>query len=148
MFLNGFGHGVSIGVDPVGSTSYLWTEVDSVNARGTRLARFPFTAGQTLDHTSGTLEKHQPISGSDIVTCATDPFNDRLVMRYRIDGAFRFAAYDIADLRAGVYHRRLADIAQPTELGTFQGYAVHGQYVSMLDGQANSEGNPHPATRM
>jgi hypothetical protein len=33
MFLTGFGHGVSIGVEPVGSTSYLWTEVDSVSAR-------------------------------------------------------------------------------------------------------------------
>jgi hypothetical protein len=41
MFLTGFGHGVSIGVEPVGSTSYLWTEVDSPS--GT-----PPTTGQYL----------------------------------------------------------------------------------------------------
>lgn len=144
MFLTGFGHGVSIGVEPVGSASYLWTEVDSVNARGTQLARFPFSNGQTLDHTSSVLQKHQPIPGVDTVTCATDPINDRLVMRYRSDGAFRFAAYAIADVRDGVYDRVLADIAQPGGLGTFQGYAVYGQYVYMLDGEAYSDTNPPP----
>ncbi|GLY64722.1 hypothetical protein Atai01_13410 [Amycolatopsis taiwanensis] len=144
MFLNGFGHGVSIGVEPVGSTSYLWTEVDSVNARGTRLARFPFTSGTTLDHASPVLDKHLPIAGVDTVTCATDPVNQRLVMRYRTGGAFRFAAYTIADVRAGNYSNRLADIAQPSGLGTFQGYAVYGEYVYMLDGDAYSGTNPPP----
>lgn len=144
MFLNGFGHGVSIGVEPVGSTSYLWTEVDSVNARGTRLARFPFVNGTTLDHTSGTLQKHLPIAGINTVTCATDPVNGRLVMRYATGGTFRYAVYTIADLRNGVYDNKLADIAQPAGLGTFQGYAVYGQYLYMLDGEAYSSTNPSP----
>jgi hypothetical protein len=144
MFLTGFGHGVSIGVEPAGSTSFLWTEVDSVDTRGTKLARFPFANGQTLDHTSGTLQKHAPVPGADTVTCATDPINNRLVMRYRLNGAFRFAAYDIADIRAGAYDRVLADIAQPSGLGTFQGYAVYGQYVYMLDGDPYSDSNPPP----
>jgi hypothetical protein len=144
MFLTGFGHGVSIGVEPVGSTSYLWTEVDSANTRGTRLARFPFASGTTLDHTSTALEKHQPITGIDTVTCATDPVNERLVMRYRTGGAFRYAVYTLADLHAGVYDRRLADLAQPAGLATFQGYAVYGEYLYMLDGEAYSSTNPPP----
>lgn len=144
MFLTGFGHGVSIGVEPVGSASYLWTEVDSVNARGTRLARFRFVAGSTLDHTSSSLDKHSPVAGADTVTCATDPIYDRLVMRYRLDGKFRYAVYAIADMRNGVYDRKLADIAQPSGLGTFQGYTVFGQYLYLLDGDAYSETNPSP----
>jgi hypothetical protein len=144
MFLTGFGHGVSIGVEPVGSTSYLWTEVDSASARGTQLARFPFVAGATVDHTSTGLEKHRPIEGIDTVTCATDPVNGRLVMRYRIGGAFRYVVYALADVHAGVYDRRLADLAQPAGMGTFQGYAVYGEYLYMLDGDAYSSTNPSP----
>jgi hypothetical protein len=144
MFLTGFGHGVSIGVEPAGSASYLWTEVDSVNSRGTQLARFRFASGTTLSHTSSALEKHLPIAGIDTVTCATDPINQRLIMRYRINGAFRYAVYNLADIRNGVYDRRLADIAQPSGLGTFQGYAVYGQYLYMLDGDPYSATNPSP----
>jgi hypothetical protein len=144
MFLTGFGHGVSIGAEPVGSSTYLWTEVDSVNTRGTRLARFRYANGTTLDHASSTLEKHLPITGIDTVTCATDPVNERLVMRYRTGGTFRYAVYRIADIRAGVYDRKLADIAQPAGLGTFQGYAVYGQYLYMLDGDPYSGTNPPP----
>ena len=144
MFLTGFGHGVSIGVEPVGSSSYLWTEVDSVNARGTRLARFRYTNGTTLDHTSATLQKHLPIAGIDTVTCATDPINERLVMRYRNGGDFRYAVYTIADIRNRRYDRKLADIAQPAGLGTFQGYAVYGEYLYLLDGDTYSGTNPPP----
>lgn len=143
MFLHGFGHGVSIGAEPAGTSTYLWTEVDSVNSRGTRLARFRYVNGATLDRTSSALQKHQPIAGIDTVTCATDPINQRLVMRYRLNGSFRYATYNIADVRAGNY-TRLADIAQPSGLGTFQGYAVYGQYLYMLDGDEYSSSNPPP----
>jgi hypothetical protein len=52
--------------------------------------------------------------------------------------------YDIADVRNGVYDRRLADIAQPTGLGTFQGYTAYGEHLYLLDGNAYSDGNPDP----
>src|SRR5262249_38245779 len=144
MFLNGFGHGVSIGVEPVGSTSYLWTEVDSTNARGTQLARFPFAGGTTVDPTASLLEKHLPIAGGDTVPCAHDTINGRPRMRYHTGGAFRFAVYPIADVHAGNYGNRLADIAQPAGLGTFQGYAIYGEYVYLIDGEAYSATNPPP----
>jgi receptor-binding protein len=48
MHLNGAGHGVSIGCEPVGSASYIWMECDSDSTgdsgRGTALARFKFSA--------------------------------------------------------------------------------------------------------
>lgn len=143
MFLNGFGHGVSIGAEPVGSATYLWTEVDAVDSRGTRLARFPFTAGATLDHTSSTLRKYSPPAGADTVTCAIDPVNLRLAMRYRLAGAFRYAVYDLAAFRDGTAGP-LADLAQPAGLGTFQGYTLYGEYLYMLDGEAYSDTNPPP----
>ncbi len=145
MSLTGFGHGVSIGVEPVGSDSYLWTEVDAVDGWGTRLARFRFVDGAEIDHTSGSLQKHQPIAGVDRFTCAVDPVNQRLIMRYRtIDKQFRFAVYDIADVRAGIYSRRLADIAQPAGLGNFQGYTAYGEYLYLLDGDYYDADNPPP----
>jgi hypothetical protein len=146
MSLTGFGHGVSIGVEPVGTDSFLWTEVDAVDGWGTRLARFRFVDGATIDHTSNSLRKHQPITGVDRFTCAVDPVNQRLVVRYRTsDKQFRFAAYDIADVRAGIYSRRLADIAQPAGLGTFQGYTAYGEYLYLLDGDPyDPDTNPPP----
>jgi hypothetical protein len=131
-------------VESFGADSYVWTETDSVNGRGTRLARFRFAPGATLDHTSTALRKHLPIADVDTVTCAIDPVNLRLVMRYRRDGAFWFAVYDLADVRDGQYGNRLADIAQPGGLGTFQGYTVFGEYLYLLDGDAYSSGNPSP----
>jgi hypothetical protein len=65
-------------------------------------------------------------------------------MRYRTGGAFRYAVYAIADVRNGRYDRKLADIAQPAGLGTFQGYAVFGEYLYMLDGDPYSDTNPSP----
>ena len=146
MSLTGFGHGVSIGAEPVGSDSYLWTEVDAVDGWGTRLARFPFVDGATVDHTSGSLQKHQPITGADRFTCAVDPVNERLIVRYRTsDKQFRFAAYDIADVRADIYSRRLADVAQPAGLGNFQGYTAFGEYLYLLDGDPyDPDTNPPP----
>lgn len=151
MFLNGFGHAVSIGVEPSGSASILWLETgpiitvgDPPSARGTRLGRVPFTDGLDLDWTSPRVEKHAPITGVDCVTCATDPVNNRLAMRYRTsDKTFRVALYDLADVRSGVY-TKLADIAPPGS-GTFQGYTIFGEYLYMLDGDAyDDKTNPPP----
>lgn len=51
MHLNGAGHGVSIGVEAVGTASYIWMECDSdgtsSDGRGTALARFKFINGGT-----------------------------------------------------------------------------------------------------
>ncbi|MFC3999825.1 teichoic acid biosynthesis protein C [Nocardiopsis sediminis] len=149
MYLMGFGHGVSIGVEPSGSSSYLWTETDSVDTRGTRLARFRFSNGTTLTNTSSALAKHTPIAGADLITCATDPVNNTLVMRYRNSSGVRYAVYRISDVRNGNYGNKLADIAQPARFSgsgapTFQGYAVYGQFLYLYDGTAYSASNPPP----
>ncbi len=51
MHLNHAGHGVSLGVEPVGTASYIWMECDAdgttTESRGTALARFKFVDGGT-----------------------------------------------------------------------------------------------------
>lgn len=143
MYLKGFGHGVSIGVEAVGSASYLWTEVDSVKERGTRLARFKFSNGVTLSKASSALTKYSPVAGAVNTTCATDPVNNRIAMRYDLNGRFRIALYKLSDLKSRKF-QPLTDVALPGGLGVFQGYAIYGQYVYLYTGQAYSASNPKP----
>ncbi|SDM58564.1 hypothetical protein [Nonomuraea jiangxiensis] len=147
MYLMGFGHGVQFGVEPSGTSAYLWTETDGVSDgasfRGTKLARFKFVNGQTLTTSSSALTKYKPIAGSDNTTCAIDPSTNRLVMRYWDGSRFRYAVYTLADVKGGS-PTPLSDMAQPSGLGTFQGYAAYGSFVYILTGTAYSDANPAP----
>jgi len=147
MYLMGFGHGVQIGVEPAGSSAYLWTETDGVSSdgssRGGKLARFKFVNGQTLTTSSSALTKYSPIAGANNTTCAIDPSTNRLIMRYWGGSGFRFAVFSLAALKAGTA-TKLHDAAQPSGLGTFQGYAAYGDYVYVLTGNNYSATNPAP----
>ncbi|MFC5825088.1 teichoic acid biosynthesis protein C [Nonomuraea insulae] len=148
MYLMGFGHGVQIGVEPSGSSAYLWTETDGVpidgnSSRGTKLARFMFVNGQTLTTSSAALTKYSPVAGATNTTCTIDPSTNRLIMRYVSEGSFRFAAFTLSSVKAGSPDR-LHDVAQPVGLGTFQGYAAYGNYVYVLTGTAYGDTNPAP----
>ncbi|MFD7717734.1 teichoic acid biosynthesis protein C [Streptomyces sp. NPDC059814] len=163
MYLRGFGHGMSIGVEPVGSKAYLWTEADGAEvadpvhpddpdkttSRGTRLARFPFTDGQVLDTTSSTLAKYKPVPGSNTYTASVDPVYGRLAIRYRdTDGVMKFQVHDLDLARLNIWSEPLATISEPSvkavpgwPLTTYgnpflQGYVVVGQYLYMLHGNS------------
>ncbi|NHN29963.1 phage baseplate protein [Paenibacillus agricola] len=150
MYLIGFGHGVSIGVEPVGTTAYLWTEVDAVsdvydvyNGYGTQLARFPFVNNQVLVSTSSSLTKYAPVAGADRTTVNIDMANGLLTMRYRLDETFfHYSVFNLAQLKMGTF-KPLATADQPTGLGTFQGFVSYGSYLYLLDGNAyNATTNP------
>jgi hypothetical protein len=147
MYLMGFGHGVQIGVEPSGSSAYLWTETDGAsdgtNAWGRKLARFKFVNGQTLTTSSSALTKYAPIAGATSTTCAIDPSTNRLIMRYRLGGAPRYGVYNLSEVKAG-NPTALFDVGQPDGLGVFQGYTAFGQYLYLLDGTAYSASNPAP----
>jgi len=150
MYLRGFGHGVNIGVEPVGGTTYLWTEVDALpqadgTSRGQRLARFPFESGTVLDATSPALVKHTPVPGSTVNTASIDPVYGRLIHRYSLGtGVVHYRVHDLNLARYGVWDRPLAEIDEPTILvdtatyghPTFQGYAAVGRYLYLLHGDA------------
>lgn len=148
MYLTGFGHGVQIGVEPSGTSAYLWTETDGVtdgtNSWGSKLARFKFVNGQTLTTASTALTKYAPVAGATSTTCAIDPSTSRLIMRYRLNGQPRFAAFPLSAVKAGGQPTPVYDITQPAGLGTFQGYTAYGQYLYLLDGTAYGDDNPSP----
>ncbi|MFF0794881.1 Tat pathway signal sequence domain protein [Streptomyces spiralis] len=151
MYLKGFGHGVSIGVEPSGGGAYLWTETDSVpdsqnDGYGTKVARFKFVNGIVIQPDSYRVTTFDPVPGSDHNTVAVDPVNNRLVHRYRTSASvWSFSLYDLASFKAGTF-TPLATVAQPSVLTgvTFQGYTSMGQYLYTLDGTAytyDSSGN-------
>jgi len=134
MHLDGAGHGVSIGVEPVGSASYLWVECDSNSSgdtgRGTALARFKFVDG-------GTPSVQKFLTGSTAITCATDPVNRRLAVRRSEGGTMHYSIYDLADAAKGNFDNRLAHFAEPSTVDTgvtFQGYTLFGAYIYTMDG--------------
>ncbi len=137
MFLKGFGHGVSIGVEMEGNTAYIWTEVDAVanggkNGWGSRLTRFPFVNESILTSNSPNLEKFELIPNADRTTVNIDIAYGLLTMRYRKHGAYRFATFPLEQVKKREY-TAIFDIAQP-KLGTFQGFASHGRYLYLLEG--------------
>lgn len=150
MYLKGFGHGVSIGVEPSGSTSYLWTETDGApgmsdgTARGTQLARFAYKAGATYTNTSSQLTKRKPIAGTE-QTPAVDPINNRLAVRY-LDPSkkYRYVVFPLSAAAAGDFSSPLANLPQPSGLGTFQGYTLYGSYLYLFTGTYYSDTNPDP----
>jgi receptor-binding protein len=136
MHLDGAGHGVSIGVEAVGTDSYIWMECDSDgtgdSGRGTALARFKFVNG-------GTPSLRKFLTGSKTITCATDPVNDRIVVRRNENGAMYYSLFSLADAAAGDFGSPLAHFAQPTLGAVFQGYTIYGQYLYTLDGSGHDD---------
>lgn len=147
MYLKGFGHGVQIGVEPSGTAAYLWTETDSVNARGTAIARFKFSNGQVLTNTSSALEKHVPVPGSTNNTCTIDPTTNRLIVRYFVSGHPMYRVYELSDVRARNY-TPLVEVPEPYIVGNeqpFQGYAAIGRFLYLLEGSNyGSPGSVYP----
>lgn len=140
MHVDNAGHGVSIGVEPVGTSSYLWMESNSDehsdDGRGTALARFKFVNGGS----PSSVQKF--LTGSKTITCATDPVNKRLLVRRNEGGSMHYSLFALADAAAGKFSSPLAHFAQPT-LGngsvTFQGYTVLGNYLYTLDGTGHED---------
>ncbi len=150
MGLEGFGHGVSIGVEPAGADVYLWTEADSrPNAegagRGSRLGRFRFADGQTLRSADPSVAKYAPIPDAEQVTPSVNLADGVLMERYLSAAQqFRLALFRLTDVKAGGHPVPRHDVAMPTGLGTFQGYCTQGDRVYLFTGEAYGAGNPPP----
>jgi hypothetical protein len=110
MFLLGFGHGVSIGIQP-GSGSvptFVWTEAAAaVSGYGTEVVRFPF-ADQSVLWTSHPSVQRLPLAQYDGVsttpsnaatsmTPSVDTTYGILLLRYDVNGVKWLAAYKLAD---------------------------------------------------
>ncbi|WP_063735191.1 hypothetical protein [Streptomyces sp. RTd22] len=149
MYVRGFGHGVSIGCEPVGATAQLWTESDANpdSGYGRAISRFAYQDGAVLDSGSSALATHRPVAGSTSNQPAVDMLNKRLLLRYRQGGEVRYRLMSLAGVTAGDYTAVYDDIPQTgVEDGeVFQGFTVLGDYVYQLTGTAYSDENgPNP----
>ncbi|MFC3576513.1 hypothetical protein ACFOZ0_25150 [Streptomyces yaanensis] len=150
MALHNFGHGVSIGVEPYQGAVYLWTEwMSSDSGFGTRVGRFKFVDGATLEKTDTSIQDRTPSIGDTMINPqpAIDPSTDRLWVRYKVgDDMPRIVGFTMSDARAGRLTKspeyRLAERALPSrgdwgKTNPFQGFAVYGRYAYLLEGAAN-----------
>jgi hypothetical protein len=139
MYLKGFGHGVAIAAEAVGTSTYLWTEasVNKDSGYGLKLARFKFQNGKTITSTSAGVQTFKPFAGGSSYTCVINPTDSTLVVRYQLSGAKHIAAFPLAQAAKGDFSKPLVNFKQPVIKGksdVFQGYAAYGQYLYVLTG--------------
>jgi hypothetical protein len=166
VYLLGFGHGVSIGVQPITSTtdSFVWAEAGArLSGYGGEIVRFKFSNGTVLWPSHPAVQRFAgpPVPEATALTPSVDFTNNLLVIRYAASGGHYFAAYDLttasAAIAAGaVWPTPLAVIRQPvlykadaegnptTQQATFQGFTSYGRYLYMLDGDARTSAVTDP----
>lgn len=145
MYLTGFGHGVQIGCQPDDDGARLWTEIEADNEGGksgwgTRVGCFGFRDGHVLPAGHRSIRRFDPVAGADRTTVSTDVAHRRMIIRHRVDGAFRYAAFPLGRPTGAP----LFDVAQPQLPATFQGFASYGRYLYLLTGDHDSETIPSP----
>ncbi|MEU6376965.1 Teichoic acid biosynthesis protein C (Precursor) [Streptomyces sp. NPDC046909] len=149
MKLQGFGHGVSMGVQNAADGKvWLWTEADAKGGYGQGVTRFQFADGAT--RTGKDVNIRKPIPGSINNQPSVCMASGRIAVRYRVKGKPRYRIWDLDTFVARDYDHRIADIAQPEAHPNskipFQGYALHGDTIYQLAGTAyDPEDNPAAA---
>jgi hypothetical protein len=148
MALHGFGHGVSIGVEPYQGKVYLWTETfgtgaDNEHFYGTRMGRFEFRDGVTLETADTSIQDRMPTISDEVHNPqpTIDPSTSRLLVRYAsgVTGTHRVVAFDLDDARNGnlADGNRLIERALPDTTYAFQGFTAYGRYGYVIEGNPN-----------
>jgi hypothetical protein len=141
MYLRGFGHPVAIGVEPIGSSAYLWLATASVPRAsdgvgyGTRVGRVRFVPGGVVSYPSSAIQVHQPIQGATEVSVSLDVVNRTLLVRCLLSGAYRYNLYGLDAFTANDYQ----PLYRRTETGisdVFQGHAHFFDQVYRLEGRS------------
>jgi hypothetical protein len=148
MYLKGFGHGVSMGIqhDAKDGSTWIWTEADAENGFGQGVTRFHFKDGAV--HTGADVKIRKPVPDSTNNQPSVCMASRRIAVRYR-DKANkpRYRIWDLDAFTARDYDSPIADVAQvgahPDAKIPFQGYALHRDTVYQLAGTAyNTTTNP------
>jgi hypothetical protein len=146
MKLQGFGHGVSIGVQNAADGKvWIWTEADAKGGYGQGVTRFQFADGAT--RTGEDVKIRKPIPASINNQPSVCMASERIAVRYRVKGKPRYRIWDLDAFVARDYDNPVADIAQPDAHPDpkipFQGYALYGDHIYQLAGTAyDAETNP------
>jgi hypothetical protein len=148
MYLKGFGHGVSMGVqNDADGTAWIWTECDARGGWGRGVTRFRFADRAT--RTNADVGILTPIAGSTSNQPSVCMTSKRIAVRHRMKGLPRYRVWDLDAFLAKDYDQPLADFAQtglhPDPAIAFQGYALHGDHVYQLAGTAYDDVTNPPA---
>lgn len=173
MYLYSCGHGISIGVEPQGAglTPYLWTECGcppptggcadnppvggaSCDTFGTHVCRFLWSDSASYTYgSSSELVSYSPIhptTGATGMTCHVDYYYQRMVIRYyNTDiSAHSYKVFALSDFIVHDYDNPLISFDEPyvdqNTYGSFQGYAIWGEYLYMLFGDSGDcSSNPN-----
>lgn len=143
MYLRGFGHGVSMGVEPEGDTVWLWMESQAHprTGYGRAVARVRFRDGAVLDSDDRGVRHHRLApKGSSRVHPAVDMTTGRLLISYRQGEEHGYSVHRLQDVLAGK-EAPLHSIGRAAFLKgeTFQGCALHGDYIYQLTGNPYSK---------
>ncbi|MFI6348188.1 teichoic acid biosynthesis protein C [Streptomyces sp. NPDC050560] len=138
MYLRGFGHGASMGVEPRGRTSYIWTEADAnpETGYGTAVARFRYADGRVLDSHGPGVHKLYVVGGSTSNRPAVDMRHRRLLVQYLLgENDYRYRVLDLDRAKWGDT-RGLYDLPRigMADTETPQGLALLGDYVYQMTG--------------
>lgn len=150
MHLQGFGHGVSMGVQNTADGDvWIWTEAaakaGSGGAYGQAVTRFHFANGAT--RTAADVAIRKPVAHSTNNQPTVCMASKRIAIRYRLANQPRYRVWDLDAFVARDYSAPVADLAQtgthPDPSVPFQGYALDGDFLYQLAGSAyDSTTNP------
>ncbi|MFE9440921.1 Teichoic acid biosynthesis protein C (Precursor) [Streptomyces sp. NPDC006602] len=148
MYLQGFGHGVSMGVqNAADGTVWIWTETAAVGGYGRGVTRFRFS--HEAVRTTEDVKVRKPIPGSTSNQPSVCMASRRIAVRHRMGGKPRYRVWDLDAFVARDYSKPLADLAQPAHHSDatipFQGYALHGDHIYQLAGTAYDDATNPPA---
>lgn len=142
MYLRGFGHGVSLGVQPHRSGVWIWTESDAdpTTGYGRAVARVPFRAETTLDSADPSVVHHRVSPGSSANQPILDMAGGRVMVSYwpaETPSQQWYAVYRTDDFVAGRY----TELLKVRQVGrrdseTFQGCTLYGDHAYQLAGNA------------
>ncbi|WP_326693793.1 MULTISPECIES: signaling protein [unclassified Streptomyces] len=144
MYLRGFGHGISMGVEPSGAGVQLWVEsrAHPETGYGRAVARVPFTDGTVLDSDSPAVRHHTPLPGTVRNHPALDLAGRRVLISHWAGKHHRYAVYGMDDFLAGRYEPLYTMRETARHKGeALQGCALHGDYIYQLTGNPYTDGS-------
>lgn len=164
MYLTTFGHGQTLGTEPVsvgfgqggfgnntfgGGGVYLWVETDAHMdgtgfGSGRKVARLPFVAGSVVSSTSPTLDVYDPIPGATRVFPSLSFDKTQLLLSW-FDGTNRnYNVYNLSDFKARNF-TPVSSVQQVGVQGTLQSCVLDQGFIYMLEGTAfDPVTNPAP----
>lgn len=149
MYVRGFDHGASLGVEQRDGAVWIWTSYDATerpigeNAHGRLLCRFPWQPAAVLDVGSPSVEAFDPLPDASSLTLALDSEHSQVGVRYVRAGGRRYRIYSYAAFTSGDFEDYAYDYPQ-TETDLFQSWCLYGRYAYQWHGSATSDTNPLP----